>query len=76
MGTAARRCEHAVHVERNRSEASLHQRIAGALSRAAHVNEDSRALIAECHRVSVALRETVDEVHRQRRDRRQARPDR
>jgi hypothetical protein len=63
-------------VERNRSEASLHQRIAGALSRAAHVKEDSSELVAECHRASAALRETLDEVHRGREARSPGRSDR
>jgi hypothetical protein len=63
-------------VEHNRASASLHQQIAGALSRAARAQEDSRVLIAECRRASVALRETVETLHHGRETRAAARPDR
>jgi hypothetical protein len=63
-------------VEHDHASPSLHQRIAGALSRAERAQEDSRALIAECRRASVALRETVETLHHGRDTRAAARPER
>jgi len=62
-------------VERQRARSSLHQRIAGALSRAAAVQETSRELIAEYRVTRRAVRATVDATHRQREAREQLPPD-
>lgn len=53
-------------MERSGARISLHQQIAGALQRAARAQEDSRALVAECRRASVVLRDTIDATHRSR----------
>ena len=56
-----------MNVARERS--TLHQEIERALDRAARAQEDSRALVVECERVTGVLRETVAATHRHRNDR-------
>jgi hypothetical protein len=65
---------HAAGVQRQRTGSSLQQQVAGALARASRAQRDSQALIAECRRASVALRETMDATQREREARAGAAP--
>jgi hypothetical protein len=54
---------------------SLQRQLSGALARAARVQEESRALIDECLRLSTRLRDTVEAMHRDSEARFEAQPD-
>ncbi len=54
---------------------SLQRQFSAALARAARVQEDSRALIDECLRLSTTLRDTVEAMHRDSEARFDALPD-
>ena len=54
-------------MEREHASASLHDRLAIAVERAAQAQEDSSTLIEQQHSLVTALRETVATIHRRRR---------